>query len=141
MAEDNLIELIFLDHVAIRVSDISRSINWYEEVLGLKTYKLPEWGEFPVFMLSGKSGIALFPAKQNNTQFDKNEHPIQIDHFAFNVTNENFEKAKQRYKNLNLEFSIQDHFYFHSIYTNDPDGHTVELTTLVVNDDEFYKSV
>ncbi|MEZ4794777.1 MAG: VOC family protein [Flavobacteriaceae bacterium] len=46
----------FLDHVALRVRDLEVSVAWYEKVLGLKKYQLPEWGPFPIFMLSGKSG-------------------------------------------------------------------------------------
>jgi len=57
----------FLDHVAIRVKDISISANWYKTVLGLKRYQLPEWGEFPIFMLANKTGVALFPANTDDT--------------------------------------------------------------------------
>lgn len=133
------IEIEFLDHVAIRVMDIDASVKWYEKVLDLKKYQLPEWGDFPIFMLANKSGIALFPANVSDVEIDPNSKNIKIDHFAFNVTNENFEKAKKRYGDLNLEFKIQDHHYFHSIYTKDPDGHTVELTTIVVDEKKFYK--
>ena len=114
------------------------SANWYEKVLGLKKYQLSKWGEFPVFMLSGKSGVALFPANLNHPKHSPLSKNVKIDHFAFNVTNENFEKAKRRYSELKLDFNIQDHYYFHSIYTKDPDGHVVELTTLVVDENEFY---
>ena len=131
-------EIEFLDHVAIRVADLKASAKWYEEVLGLKKYQLPEWGDFPVFMLANKSGIALFPANITDEKIDPNSKNIKIDHFAFNVTKENFEKAKQRYTELNLDYNIQDHHYFHSIYTKDPDNHTVELTTIVVNENKFY---
>ena len=133
------IEIEFLDHVAIRVADIEASAIWYEKVLGLKRYQLPEWGDFPIFLLSGKSGIALFPANTTDTKLESTSKNVKIDHFAFNVTNENFEKAKKRYIELNLEFNIQDHHYFDSIYTKDLDGHTVELTTIKVNEREFYK--
>jgi catechol 2,3-dioxygenase-like lactoylglutathione lyase family enzyme len=128
----------FLDHVAIRVKDIDASIVWYEKVLGLKTYKLPEWKDFPVFMFANKSGIALFPANLDDTAFDRSSKNIKIDHFAFNVTGENFRKAKEKYDQLGLEYQVQDHHYFHSIYTKDPDGHTVELTTIVVDELTFY---
>ena len=128
----------FLDHVAIRVKDIDASIVWYEKVLGLKTYKLPEWKDFPVFMFANKSGVALFPANLDDPKFDMSPRNIKVDHFAFNVNGENFEKAKEKYDQLGLEYQVQDHHYFHSIYTKDPDGHTVELTTIVVDEHTFY---
>ena len=137
--KEHKIEIEFLDHVAIRVGHIETSANWYESVLGLKRYQLPEWGDFPVFLLSGKSGIALFPANKTDKALDSTSKNVKIDHFAFNVTRENFEKAKKKYVELNLEFDIQDHHYFDSIYTKDPDGHTVELTTIKVNEQDFYK--
>lgn len=132
-------EIGFLDHVAIRVADIDKSSEWYEHVLGLKRYQLPEWGEFPIFLLAGKTGIALSPAITTDNKIDLDSKNIKIDHFAFNVTIDNFKKAKQRYSELGLKFSIQDHHYFESIYTKDPDGHTVELTTLKVSEQQFYK--
>jgi catechol 2,3-dioxygenase-like lactoylglutathione lyase family enzyme len=128
----------FLDHVAVRVKDIKASASWYERVLGLKRYQLPEWGEFPIFMLSNKTGVALFPANTDDKILEANSKNVKIDHFAFNVTGENFEKAKEKYEELGLEYNFQDHHYFHSIYTKDPDGHTVEITTMVVDENSFY---
>lgn len=139
IVEDGKIEIEFLDHVAIRVTDMEFSAKWYEKVLGLKRYQLPEWGDIPIFLLSGKSGIALFPANSSDTAFDPISKNVKIDHFAFNVTKSNFEKAKKKYTLLNLDFEIQDHHYFDSIYTKDPDGHIVELTTIKVNEQDFYK--
>ena len=132
------LEINFLDHVAIRVIDLEVSAAWYEKVLGLKRHQPAEWGDYPIFMLSNKSGIALFPANENDKQINLSSNNVKIDHFAFNVNKENFEKAKKRYAALNLDFNIQDHHYFHSIYTKDPDGHTVELTTIMVDENKFY---
>jgi catechol 2,3-dioxygenase-like lactoylglutathione lyase family enzyme len=133
------IEIEFLDHVAIRVIDLEASAKWYEEVLGLKKHQLPEWGDYPIFMLANKSGIALFPTNTDENEIDAKSKNIKIDHFAFNVNKENFEKAKKRYTELNLDFNIKDHHYFLSIYTKDPDNHTVELTTILVDEDTFYE--
>jgi catechol 2,3-dioxygenase-like lactoylglutathione lyase family enzyme len=129
----------FLDHVAIRVKDIDISVEWYEKVIGLKKCLLPEWKNYPVLMLAGKSGIAIFPANMSDPSLNKHSRNIKIDHFAFNVSNEDFEKAKRHYEKIEQEFEFQDHFYFHSIYTKDPDGHTVELTTIIVDENSVYK--
>tara|TARA_R110002072_G_scaffold298397_1_gene472294 strand:+ start:607 stop:1038 length:432 start_codon:yes stop_codon:yes gene_type:complete len=132
-------EIDFLDHVAIRVSDMEVSVRWYERVLDLKKYQFDAWGTYPIFMMAGKTGIAIFPTDVNETDsnFRKNSG-VKIDHFAFNVTKIAFEAAKKHFVALGLKYSTEDHHYFQSIYTNDPDGHTVELTTLVVPESEFY---
>jgi len=132
-------KLEFLDHVALNVKDLEKSAAWYQQVLGLKRYQLPEWGEFPIFLLSGKSGIALFPAYIDDPVLGPHSRNIKIDHFAFNVTQENFAKAKKKYEELGLDYTFKDHHYFQSIYTKDLDGHTVELTTIMVDEDSFYR--
>jgi catechol-2,3-dioxygenase len=124
----------FLDHVAIKVRDMNISVEWYERVLGLKKSILPEWGNYPVLMLAGKTGVAIFPLK------DKLENmQAKIDHFAFNVSKEDFEAAKLHFKNIGQAYHFQDHTYFHSIYTKDPDGHTIELTTIMTDEKNVYK--
>ena len=128
----------FLDHVAIRVKDLEVSARWYQEVLGLKQYKVKEWGDFPIFMLSGRSGVALFPANVDHPVLDPESKNVKMDHFAFHVTGENFAKARDWFHQIDLKYKFQDHIFFHSIYLNDPDGHEVELTTLVVPENEFY---
>ena len=131
-------EIECLDHVAIRVRDMEISRNWYKQVLGLTSYQKEEWGEFPIFLLAGTTGIALFPADLTKEAPDANSKHIKIDHFAFRLNKLEFEKAKEHYEALNLKYDFQDHVFFHSIYTKDPDGHTVELTTLVAEENSFY---
>lgn len=116
-----------LDHVAIRVKDLEVSASWYEKVLGLTRKVVPEWGSYPIFLLAGKTGIALFPAILENTVLDPASKNIKIDHFAFHVSEENFAKARKKYKALEMKYTFTDHIHFHSIYTKDPDRHTVAL--------------
>lgn len=131
-------ELSYLDHVAIRVKDMAASVRWYERVLGMKKYQLEAWGPFPIFMLSGKSGVAIFPARQADPEIPVSKN-VKIDHFAFNVSNVHFENAQAHFNANTIPFEFQDHIYFHSVYLKDPDGHTVELTTLVVPEEAFFK--
>ena len=129
----------FLDHVAIYVEDIGVSVAWYSIVLGLKKYQLQEWGDFPIFMLAGKTGVAIFPANFEHEKINQESRNVSIDHFAFNVSNNDFKKAQDYFKSIGEIFQFQDHHYFHSIYLRDPDNHKVELTTLLVDDSVFYK--
>lgn len=130
----------FLDHVAIRVKDLNFSAQWYQKVLGLTILQPKEWKPFPILLLAGQSGIALFPADLNDKSIPLHSKNRKIDHFAFNVSNQAFQKVQQHLQQLNIPFEFQDHHYFCSIYIKDPDGHTVELTTLVVNPKDFFPS-
>jgi len=134
----NSFNINFIDHVAIRVKDMDISIAWYSRVMGLKKYQLKKWGDFPVFMLSGKTGVAIFPANLDHKKNNPLSRNVKIDHFAFNVSNIDFEKAQDYFNEIGENFHFQDHHYFHSIYLKDPDNHTVELTTILVDEAEFY---
>ena len=87
-------------------------------------------------MLAGKTGLAIFPAKSKEKISSIN---IRIKHFAFNVDKSNFKLAIEKFKALKIPFSIQDHYYFNSIYVSDLDGHEVELTTHNDGFESFYK--
>ncbi|MEQ8927310.1 MAG: VOC family protein [Fulvivirga sp.] len=130
-------QLSAIDHVAIRVADIKASVEWYERVLGLKKVAPKEWKPYPIFMMQGKFGVALFPARIRDPQLDNASKNVKIDHFAFNVTKQDFNKAQTCFQEQGIPFDFQDHHYFHSIYLHDPDGHTVELTTLVNGENIF----
>jgi catechol-2,3-dioxygenase len=39
-----------LDHVGLVVSDMSRSVRWYQEVLGLRRAYQDAWGDFPAVL-------------------------------------------------------------------------------------------
>ena len=124
-------EINFIDHVAIRARDQQKSVEWYQKVMGLNIADFPKWKNYPVFMSSGQFGLAIFPANTSEPEVDNSSKNSRIDHFAFNLSREDFEKARQHFATIGIEFEIQDHYYFQSLYTKDPDGHTVELTTFV----------
>jgi catechol-2,3-dioxygenase len=127
-----------LDHVAIRVRDIELSAKWYEKVLGLMPFHDAEWGPWPVLMLAGSTGIALFPSKKRTDVSSGENTSVFIDHFAFKLSQSAFEKARQHLISLNIQFDWQDHLHFHSLHFLDPDGHKLELTCLVNPEDPPY---
>lgn len=121
-----------LDHVALRVRDIEASAKWYKRVLGLKAIQAKEWGPFPIIMVAeNQTGIALFPTRSGAPETLPDGDWIKGDHYAFRVDQENFQKAQEHLRNEQVPFSFQNHHYYHSIYFKDPDGHQLEITTLV----------
>jgi catechol 2,3-dioxygenase-like lactoylglutathione lyase family enzyme len=54
-------ELEALDHVGLTVTDVARSVRWYQEVLGLRRAHQQAWGDFPAVLEANGSGVALFP--------------------------------------------------------------------------------
>lgn len=120
-----------LDHVALRVRDIHRSAEWYEKILGLKRLQPKEWGPFPIFMVAGQTGIALFPTQSRDAQLPPPGDWVRAHHYAFRVDQENFGKAKTHLTEQGIDWEFQDHHHFHSIYFDDPDGHRLELTVQV----------
>lgn len=119
----------FLDHVAIRVKDLETSAAWYEKVLGMERWHPEEWQPFPIMMLAGDAGVAIFPLRPQDPEPRESPDAVRIDHFAFRVNQENFDLARARYDELGLKYRIANHHWFLSMYTFDPDGHEVELTT------------
>jgi catechol 2,3-dioxygenase-like lactoylglutathione lyase family enzyme len=122
-----------LDHVAVTVRDPLTSMAWYQDILGLERRFQEAWGDYPIVMLAGESGVALFPASSADpdTIPDKG-NAITMRHFAFRVDGENFRRAKERMAWLEVEFREEDHGVSRSIYLRDPDGHEIEITTYEV---------
>ena len=58
-----VVELQRLDHVSLNVSDRSRSIAWYRDVLGLAQRGEPRRDDWPVFMGEFGACVALFQAQ------------------------------------------------------------------------------
>jgi catechol 2,3-dioxygenase-like lactoylglutathione lyase family enzyme len=121
-----------IDHVAISVSDIERSIEWYSRVLGLEHRPVVEWGEYPQMVCAGDTCIALFPAGSPDARpmsADDRHYRLTMQHFAFRVDRENFQLAQEEFRNAGIDFRFADHGICHSVYVCDPDDHTVEITT------------
>ena len=51
-----------LDHVGVLVSDIDRSIEWYQRVLGLERAYEDISGSNPAVLVTNGTGVALFCA-------------------------------------------------------------------------------
>ena len=123
-----MFQLEGIDHVALAVRDISRSIAWYVEVLGFE-HRLPGmWDGVPAFIGKGTTAIALFPVRTDEPSA-RPPGSITMLHLAFRASRADFVAAQHDLRTRGIEFGFQDHEISHSIYFRDPDGHELEITT------------
>ena len=116
-----------LDHVALVVADMRRSIAWYADVLGMERRYADVWdgGGHPVVLCNGDACVALFePVEGDLVEADGVNR-----HFAIRLDRSGFDAARAELAQRAIEAELWDHTICHSLYVRDPDGHQVELTT------------
>jgi len=119
-----------IDHVALSVRDVERSIKWYVDVLGFERCHEGMWNDVPTFVGKGKTAIALFPARSRDSKTTASRTgKVDMLHLAFRADRKNFLAAQEELKRRGIAFEFQDHEISHSIYFRDPDGHELEITT------------
>mgnify|MGYP000211720353 FL=1 len=118
-----------IDHVALTVRDVKRSVAWYKEVLGLERRYQEAWGDYPAVVGAGETSLALFPCESPNPKPRPDHDTIAMRHVAFAMDRANFQQAQARFQELGIKFDFEDHTICHSIYISDPDGHQLEVTT------------
>ena len=121
-----------LDHVALTVRDVQRSIAWYRDVFGLERRHEETWGDYPVMMFAGDTALALFEDRGPVSDAPDSRGAAIMRHVAFQVDRVNFVKAQETLRTRGVHFEFQDHSISQSIYLRDPDGYELELTTYEV---------
>ena len=99
-----LFEATAVNHVALRVTDVTRSRDFYKHVLGLSGSGS--------FLYCGSDFVALFSGSQPG-----------LDHFAFSIRGFDREAARERLRANNIEPIIEGS----RTYFRDPDGIKLQL--------------
>jgi len=119
-----------IDHVALSVTDLERSIAWYQDVLGLERRYRKAWGDCPAMLCAGSTYVALFPLRSAESPAGTSDsvRPA-MRHLAFRTTYADLLEAEKHLQERGIPFEFQNHGIAHSIYFSDPDGHQLEITT------------
>ena len=124
-----MLRLQGIDHVALSVRDVARSVAWYQSVLGLERRYAEVWGDFPAVLGVGTTALALFPAAVPDPAPPPGREVLSMRHIAFRVDRAAFEQARSELEARGLTPRYEDHVAAHSLYIADPDGHQLEITT------------
>ncbi|OGX05521.1 MAG: hypothetical protein A2Z88_10490 [Omnitrophica WOR_2 bacterium GWA2_47_8] len=130
------IKIIGIDHVAMNVRDIDRSVAFYRDVLGLQvTKREPSKQGIEYFLDCGPSLIGIIQAKD----FD-NAHPFEneglgANHFSFRIRAKDFDAMVTHLEkhDVKIEFAKKRDKSW-SLYFYDLDGNKLEMTSWPVED-------
>ena len=115
-----------LGHIALKVGDIERSRDFYAAVLNMQvTSEDREAGTCTLGLKPGRRDMFLYRAPTAERPGD--DRPGLL-HFAWRL--EDFREVRNAWRALRgmgMEPRTTLHNVTHSIYVQDPDGHTVEL--------------
>lgn len=122
-----------LNHTIVWCSDQEKSSRFLTEILGLPPAR--RFMGFLVVDLANDVSLDYLPAEAE---------PIALQHFAFLISEEEFDAALPRVKKLAGEIwadparkqqgRINHHFGGRGVYFEDPDGHLFELITTPYGD-------
>lgn len=129
-----MVDVVAMDHIVLRVSDVQRSLDWYATMLGLEPVRAEEWraGEcpFPSVRISDETIIDLISG-------DVDHDARNLDHFCVVVTPQSMDEVRR-----SADFDIvrdPDFALFGArgmadgLYIRDPDGNEIELRAYPVD--------
>jgi catechol-2,3-dioxygenase len=125
-----------LGEVSLRVQDLDRMQEFYEEVVGLQVLRREE--NYVFFEIAEGYGghsqnLALFDAGERaflkNKSSQLKPENSTLHHIAFNVDLEDFEAERERLEDTGLKVQVVDHSWIQvrSLYFSDPEGNLLEL--------------
>ncbi len=124
-----------LDHVTIIGSNEEDTIEFYRDVLGmplvLRQPNLDAPNVTHLFFDTGDGRILTFFVEDDR---DSSRQPLRtpmggVHHVSFKVDPERFEEVKSGLADNGYQYNEFDRGIFHSLYTRDHNGLTIELST------------
>lgn len=129
-----------LGEIGLRVNDLDRMQQFYEEVVGLEVMsRFPKTvffriadgygGHCQTLVLFDRSGEARGPKITRTTPQGVSQDRSTLDHLAFEIDLDAYESEIKRLQGLGLavETTVFEWTGWRSLYLSDPEGNTVEF--------------
>ena len=125
-----------IDHVALSVRDLDKSLKFYTEVMGLKItereYSKPG---IEYFLDCGSALIGLIQGDSNGEKHLLQDAGLGGNHVSFRVKTQDFDNMVDEVKKLGLTITYQKkREKSWSLYFLDPDGNKLEITAWPLED-------
>lgn len=130
-----MLHLTGLDHIALKVTDMDKTLHFYHDVLGLEVLHTSgphENGGRSAAVKVGNEKMDIF-YRPDFVSTDKDK-PVGMDHVCFTVDMDNMEELVDylRQQDVEIMWGPVTRFGTTSVYVFDPDGIHVELRLPVV---------
>ena len=132
---DSPIRTAGTDHITLIGSNAEDTVEFYRDLLGmplvLRQPNLDDPSQTHLFFDTGDGRILTFFVNDGR---DSSPQPQRVSvggvhHLSFRIDPERFEEVKQALTDAGHRFSEFDRGIFHSLYTRDHNGLTIELAT------------
>lgn len=129
-------KVLGIDHVAINVRDLNRSLEFYTKVIGLpvtqREYSKPG---IEYFLDCGDSLIGLIQGNDSEGKHLLQDGGLGGNHVSFRVETKNFDRIVEEIKKLGLTITyVKKREKSWSVYFLDPDDNKLEMTAWPLED-------
>ena len=115
---------MYISHVQLKVSNLERSIQYYEQIIGFKTLRK----EDGVAYLSADGKTSLLSLTEVQNALPLRDGYTGLYHFALLLpTLKDLGNIVQHFVNNNVRIGASDHHVSQALYLNDPDGNGIEI--------------
>ena len=114
-----------INHITLRVNDISAAEHFYGDILGFKLQK--KMGRSMAVYLAGSDSIVLVEAE---TAYDRSSKDYRVDHFGFTVSNpEKIDELAHYFREneVTILSGPANRKTGRFVFISDPDGNMIEF--------------
>ena len=131
-----MIRIQGIDHVALNVRNLDKSVEFYTRVIGLKiTAREPSKPGIEYFLDCGPSLLGIIQAKNLDDAHPFAHEGLGANHFSFRVHSDDFEPMIKRLEEhgVTIEYAKKREKSW-SLYFYDMDGNKLEVTAWPLED-------